>query len=133
MKPKLQWLWVRFTTQVAELSTCKRLHVGCVLASMEGERCLSFGYNGVYKGGPNTCLSDEAGNCGCVHAEQNALAKTRPSEDFVAFVTHTPCMTCASLFINAGVKAVYAVELYRDSRGWDLLRSVGIPVYLLQD
>lgn len=123
MKPKLQLLWMDFTLRVAQLSTCSRLKVGCVLVSMDGERCLSFGYNGVYRGGPNACLSDKPGGCGCVHAEANALVKTRPHEPFVVFVTHTPCFNCASLLVNSRAREVYAWEAYRDPAGWDLLRA----------
>jgi dCMP deaminase len=123
MKPKLQLLWMDFARRVADMSTCSRLKVACILVSMDGERCLSFGYNGVYRGGPNGCISDEPGACGCVHAEANALVKCRPSEPFVAFVTHTPCFNCASLLVNSEVREIYAWEAYRNPAGWDLLRT----------
>lgn len=127
MKRKfLERLWVPMVRNVAALSTCERTKVGCLLLSLDGERLLAYGYNGTYRGGPNAPAVDEPGNPHWVHAEANALVKTRPVEPFVALVTHTPCYQCAMLLINAQVVAVYALERYRLSEGWDLLtRELG--------
>lgn len=124
MKPKLQGLWMEFAKRVAMLATCRRLSVGCVLTSADGEQMFSFGYNGMYRGGPNECLSPEPGQCGCVHAEMNAIAKLHFDRDFVAFVTHSPCWQCATLLINTDrLVGVFASKLYRNQQGWDLLKS----------
>lgn len=121
MKRKYLDLWARFAREVAKLSTCERTQVGCLLLSLDGERLLSYGYNGTYRGGPNVPPTDEPGNHYWVHAEANALVKTRPVEPFIALVTHTPCYQCAMLLINARVHAVVALGRYRVSAGWDLL------------
>jgi dCMP deaminase len=122
VKPKLLRLWTSVATEVAALSTCTRLQVGALLISLDGERLLAYGYNGGPRGGPNVPLLDEQGNDFWIHAEANALVKTRPVEPFHAILTHTPCLRCASLLINAGVEKVVAMDLYRDLAGWDLLQ-----------
>jgi deoxycytidylate deaminase len=131
MKTKLQWLWIDFAQRVAILSPCTRLKVGCVITSLDGEEMFSFGYNGTYRGGPNECLRVEVGNCGCVHAEMNALSKRRTRDSFAVFLTHTPCERCAHLLINARVTSVYALEAYRNPDPWDLLSDTGISTRIL--
>ena len=54
-------------------STCKRLQVGCVIASEDYRKILAMGYNGNASGLPNECDSEEVGKCGCLHAEENAV------------------------------------------------------------
>lgn len=116
MRSKLIQLHLDFADRVAQLSHCGRQQNGCVLTSCDGERVLAFGYNGTWRGGPNACTGpNEPGLCECIHAEANALVKTRPVEDFVAFVTTSPCLNCQKLLINAGVSRVYARKEYRVS------------------
>jgi len=131
VKPKLLDLWRTFVLRVANLSTCDRLNVGCLLLSPDGERLLAFGYNGTWRGGSNEVEEDVEGHPGWVHAEQNALVKSRSFEPFVALTSHTPCYTCAMLLINAQVEKVYSVWRYRDEAGWSLLKEAGVPVHLL--
>ncbi len=95
--------------RVSEASPCNRAAVGCVLTTLDLQ-VISYGYNGVAKGLPNRCLrhgTEAVGNCGCVHAEQNAIAKAgKPNEPKIAFITMPPCERCASLLVNAGVVLV---------------------------
>lgn len=130
MKPKLLRLWVEFVRGVAQLSTCERTRVGALLLSLDGERLLSFGYNGGTRGGPNAPLVDDPGNDFWIHAEANALVKPRPQEPFVVLCTHTPCYYCAGLLVNSGAKQVYALELYRLPQGWWRLREHGLGLIL---
>lgn len=123
MKPKLLELWCGFVRQVASLSTCGRTQVGCLLVSITGEELFAYGYNGTYRGGPNVISDDYPGSDHWVHAEANALVKTRSNRNFIAIVTHTPCYQCAMLLINSGCVDVYALERYRDPKGWKLLMS----------
>lgn len=102
-------------------STCARLQVGCIVANFELTRILSLGYNGMEAGGKNECDSHEPGQCGCIHAEVNALIKCTEPGDKVVFVTTSPCLTCARLMVNAGVLWVYYHTAYRDTRGVELL------------
>lgn len=125
MRPKLRRLWSTFAKDVAALSTCERTQVGALLLSQDWERLLAFGYNGGVRGGPNSPPVDVPGTEFWVHAEANALVKTRPVEPFVCLCTHTPCYRCAQLLLNSGVVEVYALEPYRDPAGWQLLRSFG--------
>jgi dCMP deaminase len=122
VKPKLTHLWRQFARDVAALSTCSRTQVGCLLLSLDGERLLALGYNGGVRGGANVPPEGDVPGTGFwLHAEENALVKSRPFEPFIAFCTHTPCVRCAKLLLNAGVTMVYAAEAYRDPAGWLLL------------
>lgn len=108
-------------------SHCLRMQVGCVITDTKHENIV-IGYNGGYRGGPNGCLGDPdvAGACGCIHAEANALVKAWQG-DKIAYITHTPCLVCATMLINANVREVYYVIDYHKTDGIDLLNHVGIP------
>lgn len=96
----------------SKMSTCRRLQVGCVLATEDLTQFV-VGYNGGPKGGRNDCARTDAGNCGCVHAEMNAVAKGTPGVHVVCFTTDSPCELCGVLLVNAGVKRVYYQREYR--------------------
>jgi len=115
---------------LARRSTCRRLQVGCVIVSKDFQRVLAIGYNGNYAGGPNDCDSDEAGNCGCLHGEDNAVTKCADVHSpKIVFTTHQPCKICAKRIVNLGkvVKVIYR-EPYRLIEGVEILKSVGIEV-----
>ena len=119
----------------AKRSTCKRLQVGAVITDLDMRQVLAYGYNGNYAGGPNTCDRDEAGACGCIHAEENALIKlTSPERDLILFTTHSPCVLCAKRIVNQGhIKhIIYAVQ-YRRSEGLTLLADAGITTQWIND
>lgn len=112
------FLDIAFT--VAERSTCDRAHVGAVL--VRDRRILATGYNGSPAGLPHC---DEVGHLmvdgHCVrtlHAEQNAIIQCAlhgvSSEGATAYVTHQPCLTCAKMLINAGIKHVVYAGNYLD-------------------
>lgn len=116
-------------------STCTRAQVGCVIAR-EG-RVLVNGYNGAPAGMPHCKHPDGqqsvAGSTGCgiaVHAEANAIAYAARYGIALAnsemYTTLSPCVMCAMLIINAGVKLVYAAQIYRDPAGVELLGAAGI-------
>lgn len=130
MRAKLLALHMDFAKRVALLSHCMRQQNACVLTSMDGEQVLAFGYNGTWRGGPNTCTGpNEPGKCECIHAEENALVKSRPLGGFVAFVTTSPCMMrCAKLLINAGCRQVVCGQAYRLTDGVELLTNAGVKV-----
>jgi len=122
---------MEFAVSIAKRSTCKRLQVGTVITSADYRKVLAVGYNGNASGLPNTCDRDEAGNCGCLHSEENAVINCdvpRATEKIV-FVTHLPCPMCAKRLINVGgVKKVLYKEDYRKHDSIDLLESAGITV-----
>lgn len=118
---------------LAERSTCNRGQVGALL--VKDNRVVSTGYVGAPSGEPH-CL--EAGcelglDGGCirtVHAEANTLAYAAKegisTNGTHLYVTLSPCINCAKLLINAGVKKVFYLKKYRDTSGIDLLNNRGI-------
>jgi len=113
---------------LSRLSTCKRLKVGALIIDLNTKEIISYGYNGNYRGGPNTCDSVKPGQCGCVHAENNALIKNGDKRGMALFVSTTPCIDCAKLIINSGIKSVYYYKEYRIKEGKQILEKVGIKV-----
>jgi len=104
-------------------STCARLSVGAVIMDKDLRRVLGYGYNGNYSGGPNKCDGTLPGQCGCIHAEMNALISSVREKDAVMFVTDAPCLTCAKCIINAGISQLYYEYDYRDASGLKLLKK----------
>ena len=132
-RPTIQTIWMNLAISLSTRSTCKRKKVGTVVTSEDMEQVLSVGYNGNAKGFDNTCDTDEAGNCGCIHSENNALIKSGSRDNKVVFVSLSPCKHCAKLMINANVKTVYFREYYRDITGLNILVSGGVKVYWLRE
>lgn len=126
-RPPLYEVYMRMAEELAKRSTCARLQVGTVLTDPLLEHVVSIGYNGNARGFPNRCDSDEAGRCGCVHSEMNALVKA-PGDmrDKVAFVTASPCVMCAKLMVQAHVSHVFYRNGYRDPSGLEVLERAGV-------
>ena len=127
-------IYMKLAFDLANRSTCSRLQVGAVIVSEDFSRVYGIGYNGNAAGFPNECDSDQPGNCGCLHAEDNALLKTGggPEVIKIAFVTHQPCLYCAKRMINkGGIKKVFYCNSYRSTDGINMLREAGIDVQQL--
>jgi dCMP deaminase len=120
---------------VAERSYDPRLKVGAIVVSDDNTRLLSLGYNGNYKGGPNTPDTSEPGQSGFIHAEVNALVKCdyNYNRKKIMYLTHSPCMHCAKLIVNANIAEVFYDEEYRDISGLTILRTCGITVNRFSD
>lgn len=134
LRPQFELIYMRFAFDLARRSTCTRLAVGCVIVSTDYSRVYGIGYNGNARGLPNTCESTEPGNCGCLHAEDNALLKTSegPETEKIVFVTHQPCAYCAKRMVNkGGIRRVYYSEPYRLRRGLEILEQAGVEVFRL--
>jgi dCMP deaminase len=106
---------IAFANSVAALSTCKRLQVGAVIVDHGLTEILAFGYNGPASSVDNESCSAEPGQCGCVHAETNALLKlsdkTTPS---YMISTYSPCAACAGLILNTpNITDVLCLKEYR--------------------
>jgi dCMP deaminase len=130
-RPPLFEVYMRMAEELAKRSTCARLQVGTVITDAQLENVVAIGYNGNARGFPNRCDSDEAGRCGCIHSEMNALVKS-PGQmrDKVAFVTASPCVMCAKLMVQASVAHVFYRHEYRDRRGIEVLEQAGVvPVH----
>ena len=119
---------------VADAGTCSRLKVGALL--VYARRIISTGYNGAPSGMPH-CVHDgrvpQEGTCEIsVHAEANAVAFAArygiATEGSTMYVTDSPCLNCARLIINAGVKEVIYGREYRDARGVGELALAGVEV-----
>ncbi|MFN8369015.1 MAG: deaminase [Bacteriovoracaceae bacterium] len=124
-----QEIYMRFAFDLAKRGTCKRLKVGAVIVSDDFSHVYGIGYNGNAAGLLNTCDHDEPGNCGCLHAEDNALLKTHVGSDYkkIVFVTHQPCSYCAKRMVNkGGIIRVYYSEPYRIPDGLEILKKAGI-------
>lgn len=115
-------------------STCNRKHVGAIIA-LEG-RPVSVGYAGAPSGMPHClehgCLPGPDGGCiRTQHAEANAIAwaarKGLATEESGIYTTVSPCLACAKLILNAGIRYVWYLERYRKTEGIDLLDQSGVP------
>jgi hypothetical protein len=99
MRPSFESIYLGLAFSLAQRSTCQRLKVGTVITSTDFRKVLAVGYNGNATGLPNTCDRDEAGNCGCLHSEENAVINCdtpRHIEKYV-FVTHMPCASLTAM------------------------------------
>ncbi len=131
-RPSLEELFMGWAVQLTTRSTCKRVGVACLIASEDLENIHSIGYNGTARGFPNDDCRNEVGNCGCVHAEPNAIAKV-PIKDKrkVFFLTSEPCELCAKLVVNTGASKVYYKPHIRPVGGAEILRRGGIETVKL--
>lgn len=123
--------YLRMAQIWAENSYCKRRKVGALL--VKNNMIISDGYNGTPSGFENIC-EDENGVTKpyVLHAEANAITKVaksgNSSEDATLYVTASPCIECAKLIIQAGIKRVVYRDEYRLHDGPDLLKQSGIEV-----
>lgn len=133
-RPTFEEIYMSLAFRLAERSTCKRLGVGTVITSTDYRKVLAVGYNGNASGLPNRCDRDEAGVCGCLHSEENAVINCDSPRivEKVVFVTHLPCVMCAKRLINVGnVREVFYCEDYRNRDSLELFKQVGIKVTVL--
>jgi dCMP deaminase len=115
----------------AENSYCKRRQVGALL--VKNKMIISDGYNGTPSGFENDCEDENFKSKPYVlHAEANAITKVarshNSSEDATLYVTTSPCIECAKLIIQAGIKRVVYCEKYHILDGIDLLQRAGIEI-----
>lgn len=130
-RPTFEQVYMAFAVTIARRSTCTRLQVGTVITTTDYRKVLALGYNGNAAGLPNACDRDEAGRCGCLHSEENAVINCdspRQVEKYV-FVTHLPCAACAKRLVNLGnVKKVWYLNDYRDAAALNIFAMTGIEV-----
>jgi len=122
---------MRMAEELAKRSTCARLQVGSVITTGDLTQVLGIGYNGNARGLPNRCDTTQAGACGCIHSEQNALMKAgAQTPGKLMFVTASPCVMCSKMIINTNVATVYYRAAYRDPAGLNVLRQGGVDVIM---
>ena len=145
-RPSWDEYFTQITRQVAMRSTCLRRQVGAVI--VKDKRILATGYNGAPSGFPHCgdtgCLREQwripSGErqeiCRGLHAEQNAIIQAAQHGVSVAgsdiYTTHQPCITCAKMIINAGIRRVFSVECYPDELAKSFLEQAGIEVVLCE-
>ncbi|MBO4811066.1 MAG: dCMP deaminase family protein [Prevotella sp.] len=132
---KLDQRYLRMARIWAENSYCKRRQVGALV--VKDKMIISDGYNGTPSGFENICEDDEGVTKTYVlHAEANAITKlarsSNNSDGATIYITASPCIECAKLIIQAGIKRVVYGEKYRLMDGIELLERAGIEVVYLE-
>ncbi len=119
----------------AKNSYCQRRQVGALI--VKEKMIISDGYNGTPAGFENVCEDDEGNTKPYVlHAEANAITKVaksnNSSDGSTLYITASPCLECAKLIIQSGVKRVVYADKYRIEDGINLLIRAGIEVEFLE-
>jgi len=141
-RPDIDEYFLKIASVVAERSTCRRHHVGAV--AVKSKHILATGYNGAPAGAKDClelgCLRDElnipSGErheiCRGIHAEQNVIIQAGlhgvSLEGGTVYCTHTPCVLCAKMLVNARIKRFVSFGKYNDSVFVDLFKEAGIEV-----
>lgn len=123
--------YIRMAKIWAENSYCQRRKVGALI--VKDKMIISDGYNGTPSGFENVCEDENNVTKPYVlHAEANAITKiarsSNSSDGATLYVTATPCIECAKLIIQAGIKRVVYCSKYRLEDGLDLLKRAHIEV-----
>ena len=141
-RPSWDEYFMQIAQQVAKRSTCLRRAVGAVI--VKDKRILATGYNGAPSGfahcAETGCMREQrqipSGErqeiCRGLHAEQNAIIQAALHGVSVAggdlYGTHQPCITCAKMIINAGIKRVICFDSYPDELARSFLEQAGIKL-----
>jgi len=141
-RPDSDEYFLKIASVVAERSTCRRHHVGAV--AVKNKHILATGYNGAPSGLKDClelgCLRDEldipSGTrqeiCRGIHAEQNVIIQATLHgvnlEGSTIYATHTPCILCAKMLVNAKIKRFVSFGKYDDNAFVDLFKEAGIEV-----
>jgi dCMP deaminase len=141
-RPDIDEYFLKIASVVAERSTCRRHHIGAV--AVRDKHILATGYNGAPSGFKDClelgCLRDELGIpsgtrqevCRGIHAEQNVIVQATlhgvSLEGSTIYCTHTPCVLCAKMLVNAKIKRYVSFGKYDDDSFKELFREAGIEV-----
>ena len=126
--------YLRMARIWSENSYCNRRQVGALV--VKDKMIISDGYNGTPSGFENICEDENNVTKPYVlHAEANAITKIarsgNNSEGSTLYVTDAPCIECAKLIIQAGIKRVIYARSYRLTDGIELLQRANIDVRLM--
>jgi dCMP deaminase len=132
---KLDSRYLRMARIWAENSYCQRRQVGALV--VKDKMIISDGYNGTPSGFENVCEDDDNVTKPYVlHAEANAITKlarsNNNSDGATIYITASPCIECAKLIIQSGIRRVVYGEKYRLTDGIDLLKRAGIEVIYME-
>ena len=145
-RPTWDEYFAAIARQVSTRATCLRRKVGAVI--VKDKRILTTGYNGAPMGVKSclergNCLREKLGVpsgerqeiCRGMHAEQNAIVQAAYHgvriKDSVIYVTNQPCILCAKMIINSGIKKVYYLEEYPDPLAIEILDEAKIELIKL--
>jgi len=145
-RPDTDGYFLKIASVVAERSTCRRHHVGAV--AVRNKHILATGYNGAPSGLKDClelgCLRDElhipSGErqeiCRGIHAEQNVIIQASlhgvSLEGSTIYATHTPCVLCAKMLVNAKIKRYISFGRYNDDAFINLFQEAGIELDIKQ-
>ncbi|MEE1038955.1 MAG: cytidine/deoxycytidylate deaminase family protein [Eubacterium sp.] len=143
--------WDEYFMQMAELtakrSTCLRRQVGAII--VKDKHIIATGYNGAPKGLPHCedlggCYREKLGVpsgqrhelCRALHAEQNAIIQAatlgQSIEGGTIYVTHQPCVICAKMIINAGIKRIVVRNGYPDELAQSMIDDADLKIEMLE-
>jgi dCMP deaminase len=141
-RPEADEYFLKIASVVAERATCRRHHVGAV--AVKNKHILTTGYNGAPAGARDClelgCLRDElnipSGTrheiCRGIHAEQNVIIQAGlhgvSLEGCTVYCTHTPCVLCAKMLVNAKIERLVSFGSYNDDTFIELFKDAGIKV-----
>ncbi|MFA5309847.1 MAG: cytidine/deoxycytidylate deaminase family protein [Dehalococcoidales bacterium] len=141
-RPDFDEYCLKIASVVAERSTCLRHHMGAI--AVRDKHILTTGYNGAPAGAKDClelgCLRDELGIesgtrheiCRAIHAEQNVIIQAGlhgvSLEGSTVYCTHTPCVLCAKMLVNARIARFVSFGRYADDRFIEIFKEAGIKV-----
>ena len=145
-RPDLDDYFLKIASVVAERSTCRRHNMGAI--AVRDKHILTTGYNGAPAGLKDClelgCLRDELGIpsgtrqeiCRAIHAEQNVIIQAAlhgvSLEGATIYCTHTPCVLCAKMLVNARIKRFVSFREYNDDSYREMFQEAGIEVSIKQ-
>ena len=147
-RPSWDEYFMRMAMLTAERSTCLRRHVGAVI--VQDRHIVSSGYNGAPRhiehceergGCKREQMKIPSGQrhelCRALHAEQNAIIQAatlgHSIEGATIYVTHQPCVICAKMIINAGIRKIIVNEGYPDEDSVEILAEAGLKIVLFEE
>lgn len=145
-RPDWDEYFMEMAVLTAKRSTCLRRQVGAVI--VKDKHIVATGYNGAPRG---VAHCDEKGGClrqqmnvpsgerhelcRALHAEQNAIIQAAVQGNSIEgasiYVTNQPCVICAKMIINAGIKKIYIKDSYPDKMAEEIINEAGIEVIML--
>lgn len=145
MRPSWESYFMDIATLVASRSTCRRRKVGAI--AVKDRRVLATGYNGAPRGLRDCletgCLREEmkipSGErhelCRGIHAEQNVIVQAAVHgvglEGADIYCTNQPCLICAKMLINTGVKRVLYADMYPDEMSEGMFKAAGVELLFI--
>lgn len=139
-RPEIDEYFLKVASVVSERSTCRRHHIGAV--AVRDKHILATGYNGAPSGLKDClelgCLRDElnieSGTrheiCRAIHAEQNVIIQAAlhgiSLSGATIYATHSPCILCAKILVNAKIKRLVTFGSYADDSFKELFKEAGI-------